>query len=454
MAAEEDPQLQYLLAVVTLLSGCASVLFFCSVGIDHCVGLGRPQHRVSRAAAILALSASWYCISMTLTLVNRLMMGYRAKFSWPVTLSISHMAVKGLLALGTIVAVSAVPAGLAQLSPPRRAVAVLVNLVKSQELTTYLIWAILVPLGASTAIDIVLSAVSLMYIDVSVYTVAKSTALIFTLLFSLCAGLQRPALPLLGAVAAVAAGVVMCSVRAAAVDPTGLVCVIAAAACGAMRWVLTERYFGRRGVPSNPLLLIALLSPITVATLLPALAWEAPRMAASETPPAISSSEDVGVILTMTLGGGALAFLLLLVELQLVRMTSALTLNVIGHFKDVVVIGLAIPIFHETLTPLNAAGVALTVAGTTLYSVHKARARRRAAGDGGEWGPVARLRVGPQPYTLIDASLGGRIDDDMELAVLAQAAGTSTPGRFALDFDDDDDEMHASNPAVATPEKP
>ena len=336
-APTEEVQLQYLFATVTLLSGCAAVCFFASAAVDRVTQ--RPNTPIATLLCLFALSATWYTTSMTLTLFNRLLLGYLTDFSWPVTMSLSHMAIKGLLAVAFILFVTP-PVGVAgDLPPLRRAAAIITSMVKSQELTSSLFWLTLVPLGAATAIDVVLSAMSLQYIDVSVYTVTKSTALIFTLFFSLCAGLQRPSAALLLAVAAVGVGVILGSVRESAVDLRGLLCALTAAACGAARWVLTERYFSRRGVPSHPLCLITLLSPITVVTLLPALVWEAPALAAAA--PALSGAGAAAIFTAMTLGGGVLAFLLLLVELQLVRMTSALTLNVIGHFKDVVVIGLA-----------------------------------------------------------------------------------------------------------------
>jgi hypothetical protein len=55
-------------------------------------------------------------------------------------------------------------------------------------------------------------------------------------------------------------------------------------------------------------------------------------------------------------------------ELLLVRLTSALTLNVIGHAKDAVVIALAVLIFNESLSPANWGGVVLTLLAATVYS--------------------------------------------------------------------------------------
>lgn len=377
------PQLNLLFLAISVLASVASAAFFAAWVAGRA---GREW--VSTAAQIIALSTTWYCVSMSLTLFNRLMLGFTA-FSFPITMSLSHMAIKGVLGISLALEMHrrtlAAQPGATKPTGSRwaRIKALARSLIKSQKLTRRVFSRVLVPLGTTTALDVWLSAVSLQTLEISVYTTAKSCALIFTLVFSLVARLQALSFSVVGTVLMIGVGVILCSVKEVGVDPVGLVCVLLAAACGAARWVFTEQFYKRAGVKSNALVLIALLSPVTVLTLVPGLAWEVPRLV---THSPVHTSGDVGVVLAMTVGGGVLAFLLLIVELQLVGMTSALTLNVIGHAKDIVVIGLAVPILHEELTPINAAGVLLTLIATMMYSVQKSRshaAATRAAADAG-----------------------------------------------------------------------
>jgi len=81
--------------------------------------------------------------------------------------------------------------------------------------------------------------------------------------------------------------------------------------------------------------------------------------------------------------GAALAFLLILAELLLVRATSGLTLAVAGVFKEVLTICASIALLGDEVTPINAAGLSLTLVGVGVYNVMMLRRRMREGGDEG-----------------------------------------------------------------------
>ena len=62
--------------------------------------------------------------------------------------------------------------------------------------------------------------------------------------------------------------------------------------------------------------------------------------------------------------GGVIAFWLLLLEIQLLEMTSSVTMGVLGHCKELLQIILAVVIFGERLTHINITG--LVVCSTAL----------------------------------------------------------------------------------------
>eukprot|EP00930_Biecheleria_cincta_P048326 TRINITY_DN33656_c0_g1_i1.p2 TRINITY_DN33656_c0_g1~~TRINITY_DN33656_c0_g1_i1.p2 ORF type:complete len:230 (+),score=27.52 TRINITY_DN33656_c0_g1_i1:790-1479(+) len=70
---------------------------------------------------------------------------------------------------------------------------------------------------------------------------------------------------------------------------------------------------------------------------------------------------------------GFLAFLLLLVEVQLVKVTSGLTMGVFGNLKTVVTIMFAILVFHEEASPLQWCGLVVALFGMFAYSYVKKR---------------------------------------------------------------------------------
>lgn len=78
----------------------------------------------------------------------------------------------------------------------------------------------------------------------------------------------------------------------------------------------------------------------------------------------------VQVVVFMLMGGG-IAFLLILVEIKLVKMASSLTVGFFGSLKEIVQILLAMLVFHDSLSALNIVGLFLAMAGTLLYKNYK-----------------------------------------------------------------------------------
>jgi solute carrier family 35 protein C2 len=469
-AMDAGPQLVPLLVAVGTLCGVASTCFLASYACDRAgQAAGAASSPGARRAAycsfvtsVAALSAGWYAVSVSLTLFNRLVIGYGgAKFSLPAVLTTCHMVVKGILATAT-----ALVAGTRRLRPEIAALPLWPRmratgraLIHTQGLTQRVVLFTLVPIGVATALDVWLSNLSLRTIAVSTYTVAKSTALVWNLLLSLLLRLHKPSAALVLTVALIAAGVVMSSYKQAGFHAGGFVCALGAAAAAAVRWVVTQRYLERPDTEANIQLLVALAAPITVVAMLPALALELPKLAAMS---ATYDGHDVAALAGAAVGGGVLAFLLLVVELQLVRMTSALSLNVIGHAKDALVILLAIAALGEHLAPVNAAGVATTIAAALMYSVVRGRAVREAITDTTK--PRAAVgsalrrgrRAGRAAAAAVSASAldgGGTVDTARSLHGGGASGDASVVARLAamedgveIDFDDDDDDDDFDEP--------
>lgn len=371
--ATDELQTQFALIAACLLGGVASCSFFLSYCFGKCK---RPS--AAFLSTIVALSCVWYLSSMSIVLMNRLVFAYLGqKFSYPVTITSAHMAMKGILALTfTFFSNVYVTPELRLLSLGERTRHRFLRLLEAQQLTWSSFAMFVVPIACATALDVWMSNLALRYVDVSVYTTTKSTAIIWNLVLCVCMRLVRPSPPLMVAVLAIGSGVIMASLKDAGVNPIGITCAMIAALSSASRWVVTERFFSRPGMQPNVVVLIALLGPITVLSLLPPMAFEVADMIKNAP---IQTTEDVQILAATMVGGGVLAFSLVMTELQLVAMTSALTLSVIGHAKDAIVIFLSFMVFHDELSALNWSGVALTVAATTAYSIIKAREKSAAA---------------------------------------------------------------------------
>jgi solute carrier family 35 protein C2 len=176
----------------------------------------------------------------------------------------------------------------------------------------------------------------------------------------------------------------------------GVVMVLIAALCSGLRWATLQLLLqapvdAQRGPreqlePLSPLLVTLRTAPFGVALLLPlALVLEydemetfgrraaAAGLSSVEMGTAVVDESTVqpqmafGALLALLVGGGMLAFLMLLCELRVVQLASGLTLSVLGVLKEVLTVGASVILFGDTITTLKAAGLGLCVIGIGLY---------------------------------------------------------------------------------------
>ena len=135
-----------------------------------------------------------------------------------------------------------------------------------------------------------------------------------------------------------------------------------------MRRACTLRY----GVPSLRVTPTSSFFPGSIPLLLPfALALELRPLLSS---PVWANHEERVVAVLGTLGVGASSFVLILLEMAIVKRTSALSTDVLGYIKNLTVLVLAGVTFGDSLSPLNVAGVVVTFTAAMLYSYLKSTA--------------------------------------------------------------------------------
>ena len=221
--------------------------------------------------------------------------------------------------------------------------------------------------GVCLSAEIAFSNMSLLTLSVSFHTMLKASTPCYVLLFSTLLGIEAPSGRLALVVAVIALGVALSSFGEINFAMTGFVFINLASAAGGLRWSISHRYL--HGTPSEdgPLDLLYRSLPWAVAVLPPFCAYfEAGPMVAQVA--AASSSlallvEVFGLVLAFASGG----FAMILVELRLVDRLSALTFAVLAIFKEILVVLLSVAIYHESLTPLNGAGFAVTLGGILSF---------------------------------------------------------------------------------------
>ncbi|XP_064529794.1 solute carrier family 35 member C2 isoform X4 [Pseudopipra pipra] len=96
------------------------------------------------------------------------------------------------------------------------------------------------PAALSTSLDIGLSNWSFLYVTVSLYTMTKSSAILFILLFSLLFKLEEMRVTLLLVVLLIAGGLFMFTYKSTQFNAQGFILVLCASFLGGIRWTLTQ----------------------------------------------------------------------------------------------------------------------------------------------------------------------------------------------------------------------
>ncbi|KAF6284863.1 solute carrier family 35 member C2 [Rhinolophus ferrumequinum] len=330
---------------------------------------------VWKVVLTLGLVLLYYCFSIGITFYNKWL---TKSFHFPIFMTMLHLAVIFLF--------SALSRALVQCSSHRARVVL--------SWTDYL--SRVAPTALATALDVGLSNWSFLYITVSLYTMTKSSAVLFILIFSLIFKLEE---------------------LSTQFNMEGFALVLGASFIGGIRWTLTQMLLQKAELGlQNPIDTMFHLQPLMFLGLFPLFAiFEGLHLSTSEK---IFRFQDTGLLLRV-LGtlflGGILAFGLGFSEFLLVSRTSSLTLSIAGIFKEVCTLLLAAHLLGDQISLLNWLGFALCLSGISLHVALKAL---HSKGDGPK--PLKELGSNPDLELLLRNSQPEEGDTEEEEYFLAQ----------------------------------
>eukprot|EP00403_Amphidinium_massartii_P038485 CAMPEP_0178439896 /NCGR_PEP_ID=MMETSP0689_2-20121128/36436_1 /TAXON_ID=160604 /ORGANISM="Amphidinium massartii, Strain CS-259" /LENGTH=483 /DNA_ID=CAMNT_0020062527 /DNA_START=484 /DNA_END=1935 /DNA_ORIENTATION=- len=220
--------------------------------------------------------------------------------------------------------------------------------------------------GVCTGLDVALSNLSLEFLSASFYTMLKSCSLLFVLLLGVMLQLETFRCSMLGVVLAIALGVLLTSYGEVNFSWWGFTLVLTSELLAAVRWLLTQMLLKAANLEACTVVLY--VSPGSTLSLVP--------LAFTKEWDDLSMLLEPGVIydyMKILVLPGLLAFALLLVEVQLVKETSSLTMSVFGNLKSVVTILFAIVALGEEAGSLQWLGLFIALAGIFCYSYLKHR---------------------------------------------------------------------------------
>ncbi|XP_061180279.1 solute carrier family 35 member C2-like [Saccostrea echinata] len=230
------------------------------------------------------------------------------------------------------------------------------------------------PTGIASILDIALSNWSFEFITISLYTMTKSTAVIFILGFSLLFRLEKPRLVLVFVVLFIAGGLFMFTFHSTQFNMKGFIMVLSASLLSGLRWTLAQLVTQKEKLGlHNPLDLMYHIQPWMMIGLLPlSVYFEGIKLSTKEDFFAYTDPSLIIRNLGLVFLGAFIAFFLEFSEFLLLANTSSLTLSIAGIFKEVCTLYLAASVNGDRMNFINGIGLIVCLSGISIHVIVKA----------------------------------------------------------------------------------
>jgi solute carrier family 35 protein C2 len=224
---------------------------------------------------------------------------------------------------------------------------------------------LIAPIGVTTALDIAFSNLSLKYITVTLYTITKTSTIAFTFIWALGLGVEKFRIKTCLTVVMICIGIVMAVTSPTPVSVIGLCFCLTAAACGGLRWVVTEKLIAANSQCSNPFVCLFHFAPVSALVAVPlCVGIDIVPFMESQLVHQPNLLIEASIFMLV---GGLCAFCLILVEVKLVQLTSSLTMGVLGQLKELLQICAAIIVYHDHVSTTNAIGLIIALSCVGVY---------------------------------------------------------------------------------------
>ena len=230
-----------------------------------------------------------------------------------------------------------------------------------------------IPCAATTALDIGLSNSSLKVyglmqsISLTFYTMIKSGTPVFILLFGFLFGLEKVSWKLFFIIATICSGILMMVANETSFDMVGYIQIQTATVLSGLRWALTQILLKEKAMGiHNPLATVYTLAPfIAISLFFCFLIWEGPQSLMAS--PLLQDTSKLFPLSLAVIGGGCLAFVMIILEFLIITKTSVLTFSIAGIFKEIITISTSHFIFHDSFTFMMGVGLVISLIGIGLY---------------------------------------------------------------------------------------
>ncbi|KAJ3096971.1 Triose-phosphate Transporter [Phlyctochytrium planicorne] len=326
----------------------------------------------------------WYVTSLGLSMYNKWLFGERHhNFKFPLFTSAVHMCLQAFFSWAAMTFLWP------RLKPK-----------KYPPIKDYLLRVL--PCGIATGLDIGLSNSSLKTISLSFYTMVKSGAPVFVVLFAFWFGLERPTWTISGIIMIICLGVLLMVIHETNFHLVGYLQVQIATILAGFRWSITQILLERESIGmSNPFATSFFLAPVMAVCLgVASLVLEGTPMSLVASIHFSTFSKTLETLGWISVGG-IVAFVLVISEFKVISTTSVVTFSIAGIFKEIVTITASAVVFKDRFTPTNILGLVISLIGIALYNYVRI-AGMKGSGHGGHHHHSKRVK------TEIESTLDGQ----------------------------------------------
>ncbi|XP_058460677.1 solute carrier family 35 member C2 [Malaya genurostris] len=314
--------------------------------------IGKKKSFANTVIVTLFLIMCYFTLSIGLTFYQRLLL---QEFKFPLTVVVYHLCIKLVM--------SAVVRAIYRCATKKKRI--------------LLDWRTsvrkILPTGLASGIDIGFSNWGLELVQISLYTMTKSTTIVFILIFAILLKLEKKSWSLAAIVVMISGGLFLFTYKSTHFDALGFSFLLFASLSSGIRWTFAQLIMQKSKLGlHNPIDMIFHMQPWMILAILPfTIGFEGKRLVDGFD---IFLQTDSSVILDMWMRislGAFIAFVMEVSEFLVLTNTSSLTLSVAGIFKEICQLVLAVELYGDQLSLINVLGLVMCLGGICSHVVSK-----------------------------------------------------------------------------------
>ncbi|XP_012238323.1 solute carrier family 35 member C2 [Bombus impatiens] len=234
------------------------------------------------------------------------------------------------------------------------------------------------PIGIASGLDIGLSNWAISLITMSLYTMTKSTSIIFILGFALFLKLEKKSWTLSCIVVMISGGLFMFTYKSTQFEVFGFVICLLASFLSGIRWTMTQLVMQKSKLGmKSPIDMMYYMQLWMLLPIVPVMIWfEGSHLYNSFKNTDWNDVQTITMTIIAVFGSAIIAFHMEVMEFLVVTYTSSLTLSIIGIIKEIFILILAVEWEGDQMSHLNFVGLLMCLCGITIHTIQKALSNR------------------------------------------------------------------------------